>query len=103
MPHYTNWHGFKSDLSVKQRQAVKTLPRLTIHGWSPIKQIDAIRSWLEYGPYKAAFSKISLHDSVHCVAAIADELRINVKSGAFRNALKKYNWARASVKEPWWQ
>ena len=102
MPHYTNWTGFKADLSASQRKAVNTLPRRVIHGWSPTKQIDAIRSWLESSPGKAVFPKISLHDTVHCVAAIADELRINVKSAAFRHALKKYNWSRASVMEPWW-
>ena len=95
MPHYSDWNGSKHDLSVKQRQAVKTLPRQAIHGLSPTKQIDAIRSWLELGPGKAAFPKrSSLHDSVHCVSAIADQLRINVKSGAFRNAIKKYNWKK---------
>ena len=95
MPHYSDWNGSKHDLSVKQRQVVKTLARLAIHGWSPTKQIDAIRSWLEHGPGKAAFPKrSSLHDSVHCVTAIADELGINVKSNSFRSAVKKYKWDR---------
>ena len=104
MPHYSDWNGSKHDLSVKQRQAVKTLPRQAIHGLSPTKQIDAIRSWLEYGPGKAAFPKrSSLLDSVNCVTAIADELRINVKSIPFRNAVKKYKWKQASVEIPWWR
>ena len=92
MPHYSDWNGSKHDLSVKQRQAVKTLSRLTIHGWSPTKQIDAIRSWLEYGPDKTAFRGCIPTD--RCVTAIADELRINVKSNSFRNAIKKYNWKK---------
>ena len=101
-PHYSNWHGLKSDLSDKQQQAVRTLPGKAIHGWPPTKQIDAIRSWLEYGPGKAAFPKrASLLDRVNCVTAIADELRINVKSIPFRKAVKKYNWKQASVKIPW--
>ena len=92
-PHYTNWVGLKSDLSVKQQQAVRTLPEKAIYGWPPTKQIDAIRSWLEYGPGKAAFPKrSSLLDSVNCVTAIADELRINVKSYVFRKSMKEYNW-----------
>ena len=98
MPHYSTWSGSKHDLSVKQRQTVKTLPRQAIHGLSPTKQIDAIRSWLEHGPGKAAFPKrSSLHDSIHCVTAIADELRIKVKSGAFRNAVKKYKWSQPAT------
>ena len=104
MPHYTTWiTGLKSDLTVRQRQMVKTLPRQAIHGLSPTKQIDAIRSWLRHGSRKQVFPKVSLHDSVHCVTAIADELRINVKSIPFRKAVKKYNWKQASVEEPWWQ
>ncbi len=95
MPHYTNWTGFKSDLSVRQRKAVNTLPKHTIHGMSPTKQIDTVRSWLEHDLGKAVFPKrSSLHDSVHCVNAIADELRINVKSVSFSNAIKKYNWKK---------
>ena len=95
MPHITTWvTGLKSDLTVKQRQMVKTLPRQTIHGLSPTKQIDAIRSWLGHGSRKLVFPKVSLHDSVHCVSAIADQLRINIKGSAFRNAVKKYNWKR---------
>ena len=92
MPHYGTWHGFKSDLTVKNRQAVKSLPKQTIYSWSPTKQIDAIRSWLEYGPDKAAFRGCIPID--RCVTAITDELRINVKSNSFRNAIKKYNWKK---------
>ena len=95
MPHITTWDtGFKSDLTVKQQQMVITLPRQAIHGLSPTKQIDAIRSWLGHGSRKKVFPKTSLHDSVHCVTAIADQLRLNIESGAFRNAIKKYNWKR---------
>jgi len=89
-------------LNVRQKQAIRTLSKHSIYSWSPTKQIDAIRSWLEHGPGKAVFPKVVLFQQeqghyVHYVIAIADELRINVKSGAFRNALKKHNWARAST------
>ena len=95
MPHITTWvTGLKSDLTVKQQQMVKTLPKQAIHGLSPTKQIDAIRSWLGHGSRTAVFPKISMHDSVHCITAIADQLRINIKGSAFRNAVKKYNWKR---------
>ena len=95
MPHITTWvTGLKSDLTVKQRQMVKTLPRQAIHGLSPTKQIDAIRSWLGHRSRKQVFPKVSLHDSVHCATAIADQLRINIKGSAFRNAIKKYKWKR---------
>ena len=86
-PHYTNWHGLKSDLSVKQQQAVRTLSGKAIYGLSPTRQIDAIRSWLEHGAGNVAFpgySKI-LHDTAmtqsrsNCIMAILDELGINVK------------------------
>ncbi len=91
-PHYSDWHGLKSDLSVEQQQAVRTLPGKAIHGLSPTKQIDAIRSWLENGPGKTAFRGCIPTD--RCVTAIADELGINVKSNSFRSAVKKYKWGR---------
>ena len=98
MPHYGTWHGFKSDLTVKNRQAVKSLPKQTIYSWSPTKQIDAIRSWLEYGPGKAVFQKkidgVKPSSNSNCVISIADELGINVKNNSFGSALKKYDWKK---------
>ena len=100
MAAYIKFDGLMA-LNARQKRAIKDLPRHAIHGSSPMKQIDHIRSWLEYGSGNAVFPKkiegVKPSSNANCVVSVADELRIYVNSNSFRNAVKKYKWSQPAT------